>query len=125
MGGGLQFRSGGLGQWLYIPKTCCVFFRNCLACVVVFVCTCAVSSLVLSFLFSGFYVRLLQCVEFPLTHSRVVVEGVAVGGVEGGVVEGGAGAREGATAEVMEGVGREEGLCFGSITRGRLSSNTC
>ena len=29
-----------------------------------------VSSLVLSFLFSGFYIRLLHCVEFPLTHAR-------------------------------------------------------
>ena len=32
-GGRLRFRRWGLGQWLYIPKTCCVFFRNCLACV--------------------------------------------------------------------------------------------
>ena len=39
-GGRLRFGRWGLGQWLYIPKTCCVFFRNCLACVVVFVCTC-------------------------------------------------------------------------------------
>ena len=29
-----------------------------------------VSSLVLSFLFSGFYIRLLHCAEFPLTHAR-------------------------------------------------------
>ena len=43
------------------------------ASVVVFVCTCTVSSLVLSFLFSGFYVRLLQCVEFPLTHARLFI----------------------------------------------------
>ena len=40
------------------------------ASVVVFVCTCTVPSLVLSLLLSGFYVRLLHCVEFPLTHAR-------------------------------------------------------
>ena len=46
------------------------FVTGSRASVVVFVCTCTVSSLVLSFLLSGFYVRLLQCVEFPLTHAR-------------------------------------------------------
>ena len=58
-GGRLRFGRWGLGQWLYIPKTCCVFFRNCLACVrrcfCVYVYRLSVSSLVLSFLFSGFY----------------------------------------------------------------------
>ena len=71
--GGAGCGSGG-GVWgngfTSLRRVVFSFVTVSRASVVVFVCTCTVSSLVLSFLFSGFYVRLLQCVEFPLTHAR-------------------------------------------------------
>ena len=71
--GGAGCGSGG-GVWgngfTSLRRVVFSFVTVSRASVVVFVCTCTVSSLVLSFLFSGFYVRLLQCVEFPLTRAR-------------------------------------------------------
>ena len=71
--GGAGCGSGG-GVWgngfTSLRRVVFSFVTVSRASVVVFVCTCTVSSLVLSFLLSGFYVRLLHCVEFPLAHAR-------------------------------------------------------
>ena len=71
--GGAGCGSGG-GVWgngfTSLRRVVFSFVTVSRASVVVFVYTCTVSSPVLSFLLSGFYVRLLHCVEFPLAHAR-------------------------------------------------------